>query len=98
MIVYVGIGNSDDKLPQRDWVLFQLDTRQAIKDAAGYVIGDWHSFPDSIFQNACICFDLDDDKAPELKGTLAAIATQYRQDSIAWAVADTQMLRGQGRR
>lgn len=93
MIAYVSIGNSDDKLSQRDWVLLQLDTKQVIHDAGAVIHGEWHSYPDSIFQNACLCFDVDENKVPELKGTLAAIAVEYRQDSIAWAsIVQTEFL------
>ncbi len=83
-MIYVSIGNSDDKLAQRDWVCFLIDVKQSIHDAGAVFFGDWHSFPDSIYQNACFCFELDNDKVPELKGVLAALATQYHQDAISW--------------
>ncbi len=83
-VVYVAIGNSDDKLGQSRWACFQIDTKDAIMAAADTIHGDWHSYPDSIYQNACFCFEIDPDKVPELKGTLAAIATEYQQDAIAW--------------
>lgn len=84
MIAFIGIGNSDDKLSQRQWVCFQLDVRQQLSDMESNIIGEWHSYEDSIFQNACFAVEIEDDKAPELKGALAAIATIYEQDAIAW--------------
>lgn len=93
MIVLACIGNSDDKLPQRRWAAFQLEFRTTILGWDGQVFGDWHSHPDSIFQNASIMFDAPDDKVAELKGELTALATIYGQDSIAWnQLTKTEML------
>lgn len=92
-VIYIGIGNSDDKLPQREWALFQIDVKQLLRQRDAFLIGEWHSYPDSIFQNACYAIDVDDAQVPELKGDLAAMATVYKQDAIAWAEApNTEML------
>lgn len=84
-IVYVAIGNSDDKLSQLRWAQFVDDVRRLIKRYSQVVHGDWRSNPDSPFQNACWCFEVDEKWgiAP-LKNTLAKIAAEYEQDSIAW--------------
>jgi hypothetical protein len=84
MIVYLGFGNSDDKLTQRDWARLQLELKRALLDHGVEWLGDWHSYPDSIYQNACYGFHLDDDKAPELMGVIKAIAIEFKQDAIAW--------------
>lgn len=87
MIVYVSIGNSDDKLNQRDWALFQIELQEILHSAGGLFHGEWYSNPNSIFQNCCILVELDENRVPELKGVLAALAQEYRQDAIAWAHA-----------
>lgn len=94
MIVLACIGNSDDKLPQQRWAAFQIEFRSTVlEDTRVRIFGDWHSHPDSIFQNASIMFETPDDAVPELKGELAALATIYGQDSIAWnELTETQML------
>lgn len=94
MIVLACIGNSDDKLPQRRWAAFQLEFRTTILEERGVKIyGDWHSTPDSIYQNAAIMFETADEDVHELKGELAALATIYKQDSIAWnELTRTEML------
>jgi hypothetical protein len=90
---FICVGNSDDKLPQRQWVSLQLEIRMAIQETAAAILGDWHSAPDSIYQNACWCIEIDGDEVPELKGHLAALATVYKQQSIAWnACTDTEFL------
>jgi hypothetical protein len=92
-VAFIGIGNSDDKLTQREWVLFQIEVRTAVQDADATIHGDWHSLPDSIYQNACWCVELDDHNVPEFKGVLAALAVQYKQDAIAWnQIARTEFI------
>lgn len=94
-VVYIGIGNSDDKLSQREWACFQIDVRDALRQRDAHLIGEWHSYPDSIFQNGCYAIDTDGAAVDELKGDLAALATIYKQDAIAWAEAPTTLMLGQ---
>ena len=97
-IVYISIGNSDDKLTQREWIEF-------IKDIDGYIEyvcdggtatlhGRWFSAPESAFQNACWCvaFLVDEhmgSRADWLRSHLPEVVKAYRQDSIAWAEVKT---------
>jgi hypothetical protein len=91
--VYIGIGNSDDKLSQREWAGLQLDVKFALREYDAVIIGEWYSAPDSIYQNVCWCAVFEDDDVTEVKGILKTLAIQYRQDSIAWAEAPvTEML------
>jgi hypothetical protein len=88
-VIYIGFGNSDDKLGQREWALFQIQLGDVLRNRNANVIGYWHSYPESMYQNACYAVQVDPDLVPELKGDLAALATEFRQDSIAWAEAPT---------
>lgn len=85
--VYVSIGNSDDRLTQAEWSEFYVTTTLAIRTATGFtqMHGQWVSEPASAWQNACWCFEIEEDMAWFLKKDLASLAQQYRQDSIAWA-------------
>ncbi len=81
-VVYIGIGNSDDKLSQVQWARFVQATRDAIRRfcAAGLadddgeppesggpqMVGDWLSHADSPWQNACIAFTVPNDTDPDL--------------------------------
>lgn len=94
--VYVSIGNSDDKLTQRQWSAFVLHTHLTISDAAATVHGAWYSGPAVEWQNACWCADIHTDQVPALKDTLRTLAGEFRQDSIAWAeVPATEFLTAQ---
>jgi len=92
MTVYVSIGNSDDKLTQREWCSFVAEVEEEIEALARQIHGMWFSRPDAAWQNACWCFEPPADTR-ELKEDLAGIASLYRQDSIAWAEATTTFLK-----
>ena len=97
MIVYISIGNSDDKLTQAEWATFYRETNLLLRQY-GHTHGQWVSEPASAWQNACWCLDM----RPELDGTLGLkndlghLAGKFNQDSIAWAEAkDTEFLGAQ---
>jgi hypothetical protein len=91
--VFIAIGNSDDKLSQHQWVAFQLDMRLAISECAAIIHGEWHSFPDSIYQNCCWCIDIDEADEAELKKHLYSLAEHHSQNSIAWNLCqDTEFI------
>jgi hypothetical protein len=96
--VYASIGNSDDKLTQWAWSDFGSQFVIAIKMHTDRVHGVWYSLPDSRYQNLCACFEINDDAVEGLKLELANLAAQYRQDSIAWAVAETEFIAGEAHR
>lgn len=92
MTVYVSIGNSDDRLTQSEWAAFAQEVQGRVSLDASQVHGYWASSPVSPWQNACICADIPDAIAPTLKKELALIGRRYRQQSIAWAVAETEFI------
>jgi hypothetical protein len=94
MIVYISIGNSDDKLSQWAWANYVMAVDVALmdaRDAPGSPVskrhGVWQSASASHWQNACWCVEVTD--PDELKDRLRELAGQYGQDSIAWAEAPT---------
>lgn len=98
-VVYISIGNSDDKLTQAEWHRYYTSVSLAIHRAAeapvGQVHGQWVSEPASAWQNACWALQLPaaDVSIEHLKMRLAELAAEFRQDSIAWAVApDTEFI------
>jgi hypothetical protein len=95
-VIYVSIGNSDDKLTQAEWSAFHhevdhtLEVRPHLPSAP--VVerhGHWLSQPDAPWQNACWCVEIDAQYAADLKDALRAIAYEFGQDSIAWAAVPT---------
>ena len=95
LTVYVSIGNSDDKLSQRQWSEFIGHVRDVLTRDAEIVHGQWYSDPLSPYQNACWCVVLGHHRAEVVKSALADWAGYYGQDSIAWAeVKDTEFIPG----
>lgn len=93
MTVYVSIGNSDDKLTQKEWSEFYSNVDASVRDSATCVYGAWLSSPESRWQNACWCFEVLKVDEDALKSKLVEAAHNYRQDSIAWAEApETEFL------
>jgi hypothetical protein len=58
------------------------------------IYGDWASHPDSTYQNACIAIGLPMGLMDRLRNSLAELARNYRQDSIALAIAITEFVKG----
>lgn len=95
MTYYVSIGNSDDKLKQTDWALFQGSLLRTIQTYANVIHGVWYSSPMTAFQNMCIAFECcQPDRLTKIEDELSILASQYRQDSIAFAKAETKFIKG----
>lgn len=93
MKVYICIGNSDDKLSQRQWRDFIDDIRGWVHTFAQAIHGEWFSEPVSKWQNACWCVEVHDENAQEFKDKLRKLAAAYDQDSIIFdEVPETVML------
>ncbi len=97
MDIFIGVGNSDDKLTQREWADYHREVDLAVhaRLAAGATVhGHWLSDPAAPWQNACWCIEAKPSVAYKLKADLAVIAGRYRQDSIAWSEATTEFIAG----
>lgn len=91
MIAYISIGNSDDKLSQREWSLFCKQLVDEIIDFSLEVHGIWYSESSAQYQNMCICADVDETEAG-LRYMLGVLAAEWRQDSIALTVGETEFI------
>jgi hypothetical protein len=93
MNIYVSIGNSDDKLSQRDWAEYVDEIRSVLRDSASKVLGEWYSANDSQWQNACFCISIPETAVTATRTRLADIRKRHDQDSVAWSdVSDTQFI------
>lgn len=88
----IQIGNSDDKLTQREWARFVDDTRAEVASLATAVHFTGFSPSDAVWQNACIVAEIDRAVIDGLTKRLAVLATHYRQDSIALTVGETEFV------
>lgn len=83
--VYVSIGNSDDKLTQLQWSAFWATVDEAVQELVEAIHGTWLSVPNSEYQNAAWCFEIDEDCEDELRAYLCRTARSFGQDSVTWA-------------
>ena len=92
MIVYISIGNSDDKLTQVEWSQYVIEMLTRVV-SIGHKHGDWYSAPFSAYQNACWCVEFGNDAdVAEAREVATEVRKKWRQDSIAWAEADTEFI------
>jgi hypothetical protein len=85
--VYVTVGNSDDKLTQKEWAAFVLRVHTALERRSLRMHGAWLSATASAWQNACWCVEVTPERVVSLKQDLRLLAREFRQDSIAWSEA-----------
>lgn len=93
MNVYISIGNTDNKLTQQEWAEFVEAVESVLEGAPLH--GAWFSRSYAPWQNACWLMDISQSSPvfiSDLKASLVHIATRFNQDSIAWAVAETEFL------
>lgn len=91
--VYIGIGNTDNKLTQQEWAAFIEDVEGVLEGMPLH--GAWFSRPDAPWQNACWLVDFSQNSPSwvlDIKARLSQLANRYRQDSLAWAEAKTEFL------
>lgn len=107
--ILIAIGNSDDKLTQREWADFYATVDLLIRDTVeddvadegGVVHGRWASLPTAPYQNAAWSFtpptrdwDGPDGIEAYLRGELATLARAYRQDTIVYTTGVTVFIEG----
>jgi hypothetical protein len=92
MNVSISLGNSDNKLPQKQWADFVEEVRKAVYDVCCQI----HFFggPPNYesWQNMTIVFDVSDAAIPHLKEDLTKIRTKYFQEAIAWLEGETEFI------
>lgn len=93
-VLAVSIGNSDDKLTQREWADYFADVRGLIRHRAAHVHGEFASLPSSPYQNACFLFE--GEASEGLLRELADLAADYRQTSIAVTIGNTIFVQATG--
>lgn len=90
--VVVGIGNTDDKLSQKEWSRFIGDVSNFIDAYATQIHFHGYSCGAATWQNTAWYFDIADKGIKPLKKLLASAAFEYRQDSIAWLEGETEFI------
>lgn len=85
-VVYLGIGNSDDKLSQARWRAFCQDMRALALSRTDELLTELFTPPDHYHQSAQFIVRVTPEQEPIVRQDLAALARRYGQDAIAWNV------------
>lgn len=92
--VTIQLGNSDNKLSQKDWSHYVFQAKKHIEAHCHQVhfFGGSESF--APWQNVCCVIEILEHKVFGLRDVLRALANSYHQECIAWTQGDTEMLKG----
>jgi hypothetical protein len=93
MTLIVQIGNSDDKLSQKDWSRFGSEVDALIQDFAAEVYFSGHSHGLAAWQNYCWVFTAHQEGSLRILEELRGLAASYGQDSIAVTIGHTEFIR-----
>lgn len=92
MTVTIQIGNSDDKLTQKEWAAFVMEVQDVVQRFAVHVHFSGSSSTVAPWQNCCWILDVSEPEAESLRCRLVGIRRAFRQDSVAWTVGETQFI------
>jgi hypothetical protein len=92
MIITLQIGNSDDKLTQKEWSQFFTTVDKEVNAAARQIHFTGTSAGHSQWQDACWVFELNASYRPSLRAALQLHRMTFRQDSIAWTEGETTFI------
>jgi hypothetical protein len=92
MTVVIQIGNSDDKLTQKEWAAYVQDVKGAIAGWPKETHFAGASLPFEAWQNACFVLNVEEDRLVDLKENLRYITKKWRQDSIAFTTGTTEFI------
>jgi len=102
VMLYVSIGRNVGEVPMSDddWRKFRIAVEECIMDNERPVTADTYAPGHSRWGDmneeclVLVWFDIAQKLSDKTVGLLAEIATEFGQEAIAWAVADTQFIEG----
>ncbi len=90
--VSVQIGNSDNKLTQREWAHYCAAISEVMRESSRVIFFNGGSDWDAPWQNACWVASVDAEKMQELKQQLRQVRESFRQDSVAIVCGPTHFI------
>lgn len=94
--VTLQIGNSDDKLTQKEWAGFIGQVAELVADCAaesnGQIYFAGHSVATMPWQNAAWVFDLSAKQEWRFKSCIKSLRSAFVQDSVAFTVGKTRFI------
>lgn len=101
-MLYVSIGRNVGEEPMSDdaWRNFRISVEECIMDNERAVVADTYAPGTSRWGDmneeclVLVWFDIAQQLSDKTQALLAEIATEFKQEAIAWAVVDTQFIEG----
>jgi hypothetical protein len=101
-MLYVSIGRNVGEVPMDDdmWRNFRISVEECIMDNERAVVADTYAPGTSRWGDmneeclVLVWFDIAQQLSDKTQQLLAEIATEFKQEAIAWAVVDTQFIEG----
>lgn len=90
--VVIQIGNSDNKLTQNEWAHFAAYIHGVVSRNVLNIHFKGGSDWDAPWQNACWVGQIHADGIPELRRQLSQERANWKQDSVAIVVGDTEFI------
>lgn len=89
--VALQIGNSDDKLTQKEWACFVLELRALVEST--HQIHFWGASVNyEPWQNLCCICEVEDRILAVFLDTLTSIRARWKQDSVAVLIGQPQFI------
>lgn len=90
--VTIQIGNSDDKLTQKEWSEFVKCIGFCVVTLGKHThfFGGSATFQE--WQNVCWVFEIEEKKLEALKAKITETRKEYKQDSVAFGIVDTEFI------
>lgn len=92
VVVYAAIGNSDNRLSQRQWADYCRQFVACFSSHADVIYGNWYSLPNVEWQNAAIVAKVQLTLLETLKRELAWLRERHHQDSMAFGIVEVEMI------
>ena len=92
LTIAIQIGNSDDKLTQREWSAFVSLVDSCIKEHSQAIHFSGAAWGCAPWQNAAWVCEVLRSHIPSLKAHVKRARQQYRQDSVAWLEGSTEFI------
>jgi hypothetical protein len=90
--VCIQIGNSDDKLSQREWSEFVSEMDDIVVEVSDTVHFCATSAGNKPWQNACWVFEIPGTSVLRVQDRLKVVSDKHHQDELAWLSGNVQFL------
>jgi hypothetical protein len=90
--IAIQIGNSDDKLTQKEWACFVLEVRSLVETMGNHIHFWGASVNYEPWQNLCCVCEVQATRKPMFLDTLKSIRERWKQDSVAVLTGETQFI------